>query len=325
LATLVPESATSAEEPFEIGAAAASQLRHAQLRIVGGQLLATTNEARTSAYNRSDAQRQEKLTLGNEGSLVTLHYELSTPAARLSYDIARGRDVRLQYQAQGDAPSEELEYTQQTDGPSRLRIAEGELVVERSGPSFYHVLLSLTPEQRERPIWLIEFIRRQWKLDEKLSVLNFNLLRSEYAPSPVTRQQLAGWIRQLGSNHFSERQAAERSLRAAGQGVLPLLREAERGRLDAEQRFRLRSILQASGDDQQDDTVERASAALSVDPYLWYALLQRERLVRQFAVRRLSQLLGEPIDFDPLADVSTRQAQFEKLDGQLRRMLSLTE
>ncbi|HWA98844.1 MAG TPA: hypothetical protein VG713_10150, partial [Pirellulales bacterium] len=103
-----------------------------------------------------------------------------------------------------------------------------------------------------------------------------------------------------------------------------LLREAENGRLDAEQRFRLRAIIQSLAEEDGDDTVDRVSGLLAVDPYLWLALLERASLeARQIAAERLEGLLGEPVDFDPEADAETRRTQRERLLEQIRRVMTL--
>jgi hypothetical protein len=92
------------------------------------------------------------------------------------------------------------------------------------------------------------------------------------------------------------------------------LRSLERSTLDAEQAFRMRRIIRTLATDVEEDTSERVAAALSSDPRVWYALLERDNVtVRRTASQRLGKLLEAEIEFDPAGTPEERAKQLAKL------------
>jgi hypothetical protein len=70
--------------------------------------------------------------------------------------------------------------------------------------------------------------------------------------------------------------------------------------------------------DGDEDTAENAVMWLAGDPQVWYTLLGREELVkRKVAKEQLERLLAEPVEFDPAADMETRQEQLEAVREQI--------
>jgi hypothetical protein len=124
---------------------------------------------------------------------------------------------------------------------------------------------------------------------------------------------LSRLVEQLGSATFSERRQAERELRAAGHIVLPYLESLDRARLDAEQRQRIRSLIDAL-EDGREDRVDRMAVWLAGHEQTWLALLTRDdEAKRRIAAEQLASLVGEPVDFNPAADANTRRKQIEHL------------
>ena len=68
----------------------------------------------------------------------------------------------------------------------------------------------------------------------------------ETAPPPVTQEQIATWIKELGDEDFAKRDAAEKSLLKAGVPALEPLREAAKNP-DVETRTRAASLAQRLG------------------------------------------------------------------------------
>jgi hypothetical protein len=134
-------------------------------------------------------------------------------------------------------------------------------------------------------------------------------------------QKWSTLVEQLGDERFAVREAADRHLRDAGRAIVVFLERLDRNRLDAEQDYRIRRILQSlSSGKGADDTVERAAAWLSGDPEIWWALMRRDaEPTRRVAAKRLESLLGRPLAFDPAAPADVRGKQLEQIRLQLPR------
>ena len=103
--------------------------------------------------------------------------------------------------------------------------------------------------------------------------------------------------------------------------ILPFLRGVDRSRLDAEQAFRLRGVIDALGNEDDEDTPDRVANWLAGDPHAWYSLLDSATTLSRgcVAARQLSQLLEMPLKFDASADAATRQAQLNTIAEQLEQ------
>ena len=122
------------------------------------------------------------------------------------------------------------------------------------------------------------------KLADAVAEIEAKLLEGAGGQAVAQRARWAALVRQLGDDSFAQREAADRELRAGGPAALAYLRHLDFGRLDAEQRFRIRRILEAAAAQTGDDSPEQAAASLAGDPLVWLALLDRpERATRQAA------------------------------------------
>ena len=125
-------------------------------------------------------------------------------------------------------------------------------------------------------------------------------------------------VEQLGDERFAAHEAADRALRSANPTVLGCLRRLDFRRLDAEQQFRVRRIIDALAAQVDDDSPEQVAMSLAGDPVVWLALIARPELAtRQIAARQLAGLLGEPIPVDPNADPATQQTQRQQLQARI--------
>jgi hypothetical protein len=128
---------------------------------------------------------------------------------------------------------------------------------------------------------------------------------------------MAALVEQLADIQFGARQEADRQLREIGTGALPYLRSLDFSALDAEQQFRVRRIVATFADAAQEDVPVQVARRLLSDPQVWLSLLTRDDAQqRAAACDHLSQLLGEPIEFDPAADAAVRERQLAALRGQ---------
>ena len=121
-------------------------------------------------------------------------------------------------------------------------------------------------------------------------------------------------MEQLGDESFAKRQAADRGNRAADPAVLNYLQQLDFSRLDTEQQFRVRRIIEALSTRLGDDSPEQAASWLAGDPSIWLILLGRsEAATRRQAVGQLTAILGSPIPVDAEADPSTQKTQMEQV------------
>ena len=117
----------------------------------------------------------------------------------------------------------------------------------------------------------------------------------------------------------TRRENAERELSKAGQAVVPYLQSLDRKQLDAEQAARVRTLIETLSVGYE-DRADRIATWLSGDEQVWFSLLARPvEVKRRVAARQLASMLGTPIDFDPAAEATVRQQQWERLRARLRQ------
>jgi hypothetical protein len=167
----------------------------------------------------------------------------------------------------------------------------------------------------------LELLHPSWQLAATGAEIEDLLLHAEPTPAgvPPDRRHWTRLVESLGSSKFSERENAERELYDAGQIVVPFLQGLDRSRLDAEQVYRMRSVVEALSVDYE-DKAERVANWLAGDDRVWLSLLARnEEPKRRAAAERLANLLGEPIDFDASANASVRSSQLARLQSRLEQ------
>ncbi len=96
--------------------------------------------------------------------------------------------------------------------------------------------------------------------------------------------------------------------------MLSYLQQLDFSRLDAEQQFRLRRIIETLTERLGNDSPEQVATWLAGDPSVWLILLTRPDVAkRQQAAQKLSAMLGQLIAVDPQADPATQKTQIEQL------------
>jgi hypothetical protein len=164
---------------------------------------------------------------------------------------------------------------------------------------------------------MFESLHPGWRLQHQTARLQAELLQWAATGQRADRASWAKLVDRLSHPDFQQRQAAHRELLDVGQAIVPFLATMEEGRLSAEQRTRLRQI-QKRLTLRRKDTPMRVATWLAEDPEAWLALLNAgDKDTPVAATERLRTLCSEPIDFDPHASESHRQAQL----SQLRRKL----
>ncbi len=314
-------SPLAAEDLPPMNAHIQSNLRYLRIRMVGGSIQFTTlDPTRSSNTSTRNDDRQERLSLNYDSGLVTMVYEMTTPATQVTFNVTDGVEVIVRRQPQTGPGGSHVEFIQPVAGELSLRVGDGDARRECRAETFWHLLLAEPQLCREHLVPLLELVRPAWQLAQSAPLIETALRRKAALYEPRNRRELATLIAALGSDEFAQREAAERELRDGGQMILPFLRGVDRSRLDAEQSYRLRGIIGALGSEETEDTADRVANWLAGDPHVWYSLLSREDPgLRQLAARQLSLLLEMPVEFDASADAAKHRAQLKTIAEQIEQ------
>jgi hypothetical protein len=289
-------------------------------RMVAGRIWVTTNDpTRSIDVTTRGVDQQERLQVHFDSGLVSLSYEMATPAFQMTITVTDGDEVILRRLPKSPAKGAAVEFIQPTDGFVSLRTTLGGRKFEMRAPSFWHLALGCPKECEQQLVPILEILRTDWSLPQTARALQVALQRDAKRFRPLDRSRLQELLHALASNQFAQREAADRQLRAAGQAILPFLRAVDRRRVDAEQAFRVRSIIHGMNSDLGEDTPESLAPWLTGDPYIWFALLDCEQEPgRRFAAEQLGRLLNKSIDFDPAAAAAERGRQLKAIAAEIK-------
>ena len=143
----------------------------------------------------------------------------------------------------------------------------------------------------------MEILHPSWQLGEIGTEIESQLFRRARSKHGQDHRRWAQLVDELASPVFTKRQNAERELSRAGQAVVPYLQNLDRRKLDAEQAYRVRSLVEsmAAG---YEDSAERIVVWLAGDENVWLSLLNRtDPEQRRLAATRLSAILDQPLNF----------------------------
>ena len=84
-------------------------------------------------------------------------------------------------------------------------------------------------------------------------------------------------MQQLGDDQFTKREAADRQLREAGRVIVSYFQQLDTSCLDAEQRFRIRRIINSLTAANGDDMPEQVASLLLGDDAIWLGCLPAPR------------------------------------------------
>jgi hypothetical protein len=321
-----PEPAEGGPSELRMHRTLASHMSRLHLGVYSGRITAVARRAgrRLESKRRSD-DRRERLYIDLSKGGPKLSYELGTDELVISVEIVQGNHVTVRRQRQGDSISPELELKQRDHGPLTLTVGSGSQRRQVQGPTLWHLLLAEPEPSRKELIGLLEIVKPDWRLLETTLAIEDELFELAASSQPVDGENWHLLVEQLGSDSFSERQSAERKLRTLGKEALPFLASLDRRPLDAEQQFRVRSIIQSMAGPAGDDTPYSVAAWTLADPNIWYRLLDHpDESRRRIAAGRLTELLGQPLDYEPAAQPHERQAQLERLKARMAKLASQT-
>lgn len=252
------------------------------------------------------------------------------PRQHLTIDAGSSPSVRLVTERQGGQRTEvefrrgevtislrgaiKRDLQQDSAGIWHVSIQDG---TESEYPSFWHLLLGERAVSAEL-VPVLQLLRPHWGLDRQLAETTRRLVESK--EDVVSVELVQRWVNELASNDFSARRNADSALRAYGQQILPILRQLDPMRLDAEQRRRIQRIIRASNTDREDD-ISRMVNRFSGDVWVWCHFLDaQDESVRELAHQRIATIVGRPISFDAKAEREIRTGQIARIqrDWQVR-------
>lgn len=262
-------------------------------------------------------QGPELLTMRLDGGSPIIQYECKSSEEQFSFEVSQ--PGRFNMRRVLKAGEDEVELLQTPDASLELRVVERGQTHRYRAPNLWHLLIADADVAVPVLVPLLERLRPGWNLSGRAQQVEEELLR---AISPEYQQDRRRWtelVRQLADDRFSRREAADRELRAAGNGLASYLEQLDLRSLEPEQQVRIRAILEKMGNDSDDDSPEQAAASLMNDPSIWLVFLARpEATTRRTAAEYLRNLLHRPVEFDPDGDASLRERQIRKLAETIR-------
>ncbi|MBX3413871.1 MAG: hypothetical protein KF708_14365 [Pirellulales bacterium] len=298
------------------------QLGRVQLLVAGGRIVAQAPQlGGRITSNSTNEDRSERLTIEFTGTQPTFEYELTTATEQILAQVHQGERITLRRLPRSNASEiEPMSFVQEIGTSLELRIgADGQERVHRS-TSLWYLLMDEPDACREHLVPLLEMLRPDWRLMQTAQEIEEGMIRAAQSPSRTNREQWSQLVAQLGSDAFAERRAADRLLRQVGQAIIPYLDSLDSGRLDAEQRFRIRRIVGDLANDEAEDLPARVMQSAAADPRAWLTLLDRpDESLRRLALAQMQELLGEPLEFDPAGEVAQRDEQIAQLRTRFER------
>jgi len=300
----------------------ANQLRSIlQVRMSAGRVTAGSQFNGRSMNSSTQSQdRQEKLTIDLTGNAPSIDYELSTQDFRVIVDMDEGNVLRILRTPQADGKSTRFDFRQPSEG--KLTVTIGENPPERiyQADSVWHLAIAEPEMTRTELEPLLRLLRPGWPLVSEATAIEQALFKQIDVSRGFDRQSWSVLVAQLRSHSYVERNEADRRLRELGQVVVPYLRNISNAELDAEQNYRIRTIIRRYGSGATEDSPETASTWLAADPEVWYALAARTDAKHREAARaQLAMLLGEPVVLDSDATGDALIAQLATIRKQIDR------
>ena len=272
----------------------------------------------SSTISSGGVRRLEKISLSG-GENFSLTYKQESKKQMYSLSVAPDRTFRVQWQSMEPELPETIELEQTPRQPVVVKRTAGPTQQVWKATTLWHLAMEEPEVVRKYIVPLfISFLPSVSLLSQTKQVERqmLELARTSRTPD---RGRWEALVAQLADDSYSRREAADRALRQQGPAVVPFLRSLDWQPLDAEQRFRLRRILQELEPPGDEDSLTKTAHWLLQDPEVWWILLDRPDVEkRRIAAQRLAVLLGTPIEFDPEASPEIRQAQRSRLEPKVR-------
>ncbi len=287
-----------------------------QFTVTSGRIVVTGLREVNFRHSGSMAGgRGESLSIRVTGAEPLVKYEITTATQRFRLDASAGNLLLLRRLPEGERSTPvPAEFHQGPNEPVTLKVGPQGRERVYQARTIWHLFLQEPAAAREHLAPLLKILLRELDFADMAKEIESTLIRTAETGTPPDQRQWAEWVRQLGDPSFAKREEADRRLRELGRMVATYLQQFDQGRLDAEQKYRVRRILSAISGTRAEESPAQVATWLSGDPVVWLALLAREEeSTRRGASMRLQAILGEPVAFDPKADAPTRQKQLEAL------------
>jgi hypothetical protein len=220
-----------------------------------------------------------------------------------------------------DHPLRFFHLTQAPGQPLSLSLPPSEKPRVVRAPTLWHLLIIDAEDCRKQFLPMLECVRPSWHVGLTALAAEDELVKMAAVSRKSDRKQWDAWIDQLGDPQlWTRRERADRNLRDVGPALLGYLNRLDMGRLDAEQKSRLRRIIRDLSTQSGEDTPQHVASLLIEDPSVWLALLSRpEESTRQAAVQQLSVLLNVPIAVDPKASPESQAKARDELRKRIEK------
>ena len=237
--------------------------------------------------------------------------------------IERGADDASR-KNDGLAPSDAyMRFVQQPGKPISFTLGDGSKGDGSKGDviraaTIWELLIGHPEACRLHLLPILYKLRPGWDLLLAADGVKTQLLQMADEGPPAKDTRWRELVEQLGHDSYSQREAADRRLRAAGRRAVGFLRKLDKSKLDAEQRFRVSRIVhEFTGVEQSPREIAEESLD---DPAIWLAVARSDKEPdRRTAQSELQRLLKRPVRFDPAAERATRRAQLQEIEKLIER------
>lgn len=286
--------------------------RHEELAVDGGE---SGSSARYDSISPREHFSVEMMPGESANQRIVIRWEQMVAATDKGDAEPKRADAALNPSAKVDKEIAELR--QASDGLLVFTTTKAGLTKKFQAPSLWQLLITQPEICKQHLVPMLQRLRGDWQLDRVAADARQELLHGAAEEHVGQKARWAALVAGLADSRFAVRERSDRELHAAGREAIPYLQNLKRRDLDAEQWRRISDLI-ASYDDAGEDTAESIAQRLRGDRSLWLALLSDEQgSTRSIAAKQLSMLLGKKIDFNPAADVATRQQQIESLKSTL--------
>ncbi|MDW8037246.1 MAG: hypothetical protein RMI90_04305 [Thermoguttaceae bacterium] len=264
----------------------------------------------------------ERISLAGGAENISLSYARENQQQKYSLSVDLQRAFQIQWQSLDPLSPWTIELSQRPGEPVALKVTGAATDRVWRARSLWHLAFEEPGTVQKYVIPLFGSFLPSVSLLGHTEQVQREMLGLAQASRSPDRRRWEALVAQLADEQYTRRQAADRALRQQGPAIVPFLRSLDWNLLDAEQRFRIRRILQALEPPGDEDSLTKVAHWLLDDAEIWWILLDRPDLqTRRIAAQRLAQLLGESIQFDPEAPAELRQVQRQPLETKVRPAL----
>ncbi len=320
LAALAPWYAPAAEETLATPMLNSIRAQgFLQFSMSSGRIVVTGSPGvNFSRPGATKTERREQLSVRVTGTVPVVTYKVSGATQQLLLDVTGNRVELRRIPKENRSEPAAVEFRQAPGEPVSLTVGPKGHERTYRAQTIWHLFLLEPTVCREQLAPLLAVVLRELDFVRTAQEVEAILVRTAGPGAPPDRKQWSRWLEQLADPRFSAREAADRKFREEGRIVVTYLQQIDPSRLDAEQRYRVRRILQSLSETGGDQSPAQIAHWLAGDPVVWLALLSRDDpSTRRLAAQWLASILDGPIAFDPAADPSARQKQIEALRARI--------